>query len=101
MSLSASLRPVMKGLKFSAGRIHAKPVIPVKYCTLQLDMPLQWKIAPALAAGNTIVLKPSEMASVNCLELGEIATKAGLPQGVLNVVSGLGTEAGAALRYAF
>lgn len=59
---------------------------------------MQWKIAPALAAGNTIVLKPSEMASVSCLELGEIAVEAGLPAGVLNIVTGLGTEAGAPLR---
>lgn len=56
-----------------------------------------WKVAAALAAGNTIVLKPSEMASVTCLEMAELATKAGLPKGVLNVVTGSGPEAGAPL----
>lgn len=59
---------------------------------------LQWKVAPALAAGNTAVLKPSELASVTCLELAAIAHAAGLPAGVLNVVTGLGAEAGAPLR---
>lgn len=59
---------------------------------------LQWKIAAALAAGNTIVLKPSEVASVTCLELAEIASTAGLPDGVLNVITGTGQDAGAPLR---
>ena len=57
----------------------------------------QWKVAPALAAGNTAVLKPSEVASVTCLELGAIAEAVQLPPGVLNVVTGLGSEAGAPL----
>ncbi|KAK9864697.1 hypothetical protein WJX84_012091 [Apatococcus fuscideae] len=56
-----------------------------------------WKVAPALAAGNTIVLKPSEMASLTCLELGALAREAGLPAGVLNVITGLGPDAGAPL----
>ena len=55
-------------------------------------------MAPALAAGNTVVLKPSEAASITCLELGDIADQAGLPPGVLNIISGLGTSAGAPLR---
>lgn len=59
---------------------------------------LQWKVAPALAAGNCCVLKPSEMASVTCLELAELASQAGVPPGVLNVVTGLGADAGAPLR---
>ena len=59
---------------------------------------LQWKVAPALVAGNTVVLKPSEVASVTCLELGDIASQAGLPPGVLNIITGLGTSAGAPLR---
>ena len=54
-------------------------------------------IAPALAAGNTVVLKPSEQTPSSVLKLAEIATAAGLPDGVLNVVPGLGTTAGAAL----
>lgn len=56
-----------------------------------------WKVAPALAAGCTAVLKPSELASLTCLEFGAIAIEAGLPAGVLNVVTGLGSEAGARL----
>jgi aldehyde dehydrogenase (NAD+)/phenylacetaldehyde dehydrogenase len=55
------------------------------------------KIAPALAAGNTVVLKPPEEASLSCLELARILAEAGLPPGVLNVVTGHGEEAGAAL----
>ena len=53
-----------------------------------------WKIAPALAAGCTMVLKPSELTPVTALEYGAIAEKAGLPAGVLNIVTGFGTEAG-------
>lgn len=53
-----------------------------------------WKIAPALAAGCTMVLKPSELTPVTALEFGEIATKAGLPKGVLNIVTGFGAVAG-------
>lgn len=56
-----------------------------------------WKIAPALAAGCTVILKPSEEASLTCLRLGELLMEAGLPDGVLNIVTGYGHEAGAAL----
>ena len=56
-----------------------------------------WKVAPALAAGNCVVLKPSELASLSCLRLAELFFEAGGPAGVFNVVSGLGTEAGQAL----
>ncbi|KAJ1439010.1 Aldehyde/histidinol dehydrogenase [Sesbania bispinosa] len=56
-----------------------------------------WKVAPALAAGCAAILKPSELASVTCLELGEICKEVGLPPGVLNILSGLGPEAGAPL----
>lgn len=56
-----------------------------------------WKVAPALAAGNSVVLKPSERAPLSSLRLAELATEAGLPAGVLNVVPGLGETAGAAL----
>ena len=55
------------------------------------------KIAPAIATGNSIVLKPSELAPVSVLRLAEICTEAGLPDGVLNVVPGLGPAAGQAL----
>ncbi|MFI5800304.1 aldehyde dehydrogenase [Streptomyces sp. NPDC051677] len=56
-----------------------------------------WKIAPALAAGCTVVLKPSENSPLSALLLGRIATEAGLPPGVLNVVNGDGPVAGRAL----
>jgi 4-guanidinobutyraldehyde dehydrogenase/NAD-dependent aldehyde dehydrogenase len=56
-----------------------------------------WKIAPALAAGNSVVLKPSEKSPLTALRLAEIAVEAGIPAGVFNVVPGYGHEAGAAL----
>lgn len=56
-----------------------------------------WKVAPALAAGCTVVLKPSELASLTSLELARIARDVQLPDGVLNVVTGYGAEVGAAL----
>ncbi len=56
-----------------------------------------WKVAPALAAGCTVVLKPSELTPLTALALAEIAQEAGLPDGVLNVVPGPGAEAGQAL----
>ena len=55
------------------------------------------KIAPALATGNTIVLKPSELAPLSVLEFGRICQEAGLPEGVLNVVPGFGPAAGRAI----
>jgi 4-(gamma-glutamylamino)butanal dehydrogenase len=56
-----------------------------------------WKIAPALAAGNSVVLKPPEMASLTLLRLAQLASEAGVPDGVFNVVTGLGSVAGQAL----
>ncbi|MCI0572171.1 MAG: aldehyde dehydrogenase family protein [Myxococcaceae bacterium] len=56
-----------------------------------------WKLGPALAAGCTVVLKPSELTPLTALKLGELALEAGLPPGVLNVVPGLGDQAGEAL----
>src|SRR5450755_712070 len=56
-----------------------------------------WKIAPALAAGCTVVLKPAEWSPLSCSLLADLADQAGLPPGVLNVLQGIGEEAGAAL----
>ncbi|MEB3286471.1 MAG: aldehyde dehydrogenase family protein [Vampirovibrionales bacterium] len=61
-----------------------------------LQMPI-WKIGPALVMGNTVVLKPAEETSAIVLELVKLFEAAGLPKGVLNVVTGYGKEAGAAL----
>jgi acyl-CoA reductase-like NAD-dependent aldehyde dehydrogenase len=56
-----------------------------------------WKVAPALACGNTVILKPASQTPLTALALGEIALEVGLPPGVLNVVTGPGTETGRAL----
>ncbi len=56
-----------------------------------------WKLGPALAAGNSVVLKPSEKSPLTALRLAELALAAGLPEGVFNVVPGFGHEAGEAL----
>ena len=56
-----------------------------------------WKIGPALAAGDTVILKPPEWAPLSCSLLARIAAAAGVPPGVLNVVQGIGAEAGQAL----
>ncbi|KQO79139.1 aldehyde dehydrogenase [Rhizobium sp. Leaf262] len=53
-----------------------------------------WKMAPALAAGNTIVIKPSEYTSASILELAKLAHEAGFPKGVVNVVTGFGQDVG-------
>ncbi|MHB8390573.1 MAG: aldehyde dehydrogenase family protein [Acidobacteriaceae bacterium] len=58
---------------------------------------LSWGIAPALAAGNTVVVKPSEVTPLTTLYVAQLASEAGLPPGVLNVVTGNGSKAGAAL----
>ena len=56
-----------------------------------------WKLAPALAAGNTVVIKPSEFTSASTLEFIKLVEQAGFPKGVVNVVTGFGPEAGEAL----
>jgi phenylacetaldehyde dehydrogenase len=56
-----------------------------------------WKLGPALATGCTVVLKPAEQTPLSALRLGELALEAGLPPGVLNIVTGFGETAGAAL----
>jgi gamma-glutamyl-gamma-aminobutyraldehyde dehydrogenase len=61
-----------------------------------LDM-AAWKLAPALAAGNSVILKPAEQSPFSALRLAELALEAGLPAGVLNVLPGLGEQTGKAL----
>jgi acyl-CoA reductase-like NAD-dependent aldehyde dehydrogenase len=56
-----------------------------------------WKLGPALAMGNTIVIKPAENSSLTAIRMAELAIEAGIPEGVFNVVPGLGNEAGQAL----
>ena len=58
---------------------------------------LAWKLAPALAAGNTVVIKPSEFTSASTIEFAKLFAQADIPAGVVNVVTGLGPEAGAPL----
>ena len=69
-------------------------------CISPWNLPLYlftWKIAPAIAAGNTVVAKPSEVTPMTAFLLGEICTEAGLPKGVLNIVHGTGPSAGQAI----
>lgn len=69
-------------------------------CISPWNLPLYlftWKIAPAIAAGNCIIAKPSEVTPMTAYLLGDICTQAGLPHGVLNIVHGLGTTTGQAI----
>ncbi|WP_335973894.1 aldehyde dehydrogenase [Gaetbulibacter jejuensis] len=69
-------------------------------CISPWNLPLYlftWKIAPAIAAGNCVVAKPSEVTPMTAYLLGEICNEAGLPKGVLNIVHGLGTSTGQAI----
>ena len=80
------------------GLVHHEP-LGVVGVIVPWNFPLMigaWKIAPALAAGNSVVVKPSEFASLSLLKLAELATAAGLPEGVLNVVTGTGRVVGEA-----
>ena len=76
-----------------------KPLGPVA-CISPWNLPLYlftWKIAPALAAGNTVVAKPSEVTSMTAAMLGELCIEASVPPGVLNIVHGSGAQTGNAL----
>ncbi|MEM7439650.1 MAG: aldehyde dehydrogenase [Pseudomonadota bacterium] len=81
------------------GLVHREPV-GVVGAIVPWNFPLMigtWKLGPALAAGNSVVLKPGETASLSLLRLAELASEAGLPDGVLNVVTGNGAVVGEAL----
>lgn len=78
---------------------HRKPLGAVA-CISPWNLPiylLSWKIAPALASGNTVIAKPSEVTPYTAWMLGEVCQAAGLPPGVLNIVQGYGHEVGQAL----
>jgi aminomuconate-semialdehyde/2-hydroxymuconate-6-semialdehyde dehydrogenase len=69
-------------------------------CISPWNLPLylfSWKIAPAIAAGNCVVAKPSEVTPMTAFLLGELCNEAGLPKGVLNIIHGLGTSTGQAI----
>ncbi|KRR07353.1 aldehyde dehydrogenase [Bradyrhizobium jicamae] len=81
------------------GLVHREP-LGVVGVIVPWNFPLMigaWKIGPALAAGNSVVVKPPEIASLTLLRLAALASEAGLPDGVLNVVTGRGASAGEAL----
>jgi gamma-glutamyl-gamma-aminobutyraldehyde dehydrogenase len=81
------------------GLIHREP-LGVIAVIVPWNFPLMigaWKIAPALAAGNSVIVKPPEIASLTLLRLAKLASEAGLPEGVLNVVTGRGSVTGEAL----
>src|SRR5450432_3904222 len=56
-----------------------------------------WKLAPALATGNTVVMKPAEQTPLSALRIGELIVEAGYPEGVVNLLPGFGPTAGAAI----
>jgi len=68
-------------------------IVPWNYPMLMAS----WKIAPALAAGNSVILKPSEKSPLTALRMADLALQAGIPPGVFNVLPGFGNEAGSAL----
>ncbi len=81
------------------GLVH-REAVGVVGAIVPWNMPLMigaWKLAPALAMGNSVVLKPAEAASLTLLRLAEICAEAGLPDGVLNVVTGSGSVVGEAI----
>ena len=85
---------------YNAINFTLRQPIGVVGCISPWNLPLYlftWKIAPAIAAGNCVVAKPSEITPMTAYLLGEILTEAGLPKGVLNIVHGLGTTTGQAI----
>ena len=85
---------------FNAINYTLRQPIGVVGCISPWNLPLYlftWKIAPALAAGNCVVAKPSEVTPMTAYLLGELCNEAGLPKGVLNIVHGLGSTTGQAI----
>lgn len=107
---SANFRFFSQALSQFASEAHAAPPEMVNYttrdpigvvgCISPWNLPLYlftWKIAPALAAGNTVVAKPSEVTPLTAYRLARLVNEVGFPPGVLNIVHGLGPKVGAAL----
>ncbi len=107
---SANMRFFATGAVHFASEAHVTGVEAVNYtlrtpvgvagCISPWNLPLYlftWKIAPALAAGCTVVAKPSELSPVTAFLFSKLCIEAGLPPGVLNIVHGLGTKAGQAI----
>ena len=89
-----------ESLGLDAVNFTLRQPIGVVGCISPWNLPLYlftWKIAPAIAAGNCVVAKPSEVTPMTAFLLGEICNEAGLPNGVLNIVHGLGTTTGQAI----
>jgi aldehyde dehydrogenase (NAD(P)+) len=117
VSFNEDLNEVIGCLRYYAGwadKIHGQtiPTTPAKFAytlkqpigvcaqIIPWNYPLAmaaWKLGPALATGNTIVLKPAEQTPLSILYLADLARQAGFPPGVLNIVNGFGREAGSAL----
>ncbi|MDZ7910121.1 MAG: aldehyde dehydrogenase family protein, partial [Gemmobacter sp.] len=90
--------PIPPGMRYQA--FTRKEAVGVVAAITPWNFPLNmavWKIAPALAAGCTVVLKPAEETPLTSIRLAQLALEAGIPPGVVNVVTGMGHEAGAAL----
>lgn len=81
------------------GLIFKEP-LGVVACVLPWNFPLMmlaWKLGPALAAGNSVLVKPAEQTSLTALRIAEFSIEAGIPSGVLNIITGLGEESGEAI----
>jgi gamma-glutamyl-gamma-aminobutyraldehyde dehydrogenase len=77
--------------------VIVREAVGVVGCVLPWNFPLMmlaWKIAPALAAGNSVIVKPAEQTSLTTLKIAELAIDAGIPRGVFNVITGLGPNVG-------
>ena len=95
--IEGSVIPIDKPDMFTYTRQEPLGVV---VCIIPWNSPLMltaWKMAPALAAGNTVVIKPSEFTSASALEFVKLVEQAGFPKGVVNVVTGYGKEVGQAL----
>jgi aminomuconate-semialdehyde/2-hydroxymuconate-6-semialdehyde dehydrogenase len=89
-----------ESIGFNAVNFTLRQPIGVVGCISPWNLPLYlftWKIAPAIAAGNCVVAKPSEITPMTAYLLGEICNEAGLPKGVLNIIHGLGSTTGQAI----